>query len=98
MDEQYLFAAIRYVERNPVRAGVAENPWEYPWGGALEFLSKGAEEKEIKEIPRRERTGRPLGRDAFVLVWRRRWAGRLGIRNQAPKAKRNNNSVWCPTN
>jgi putative transposase len=122
LDEQYLFAAIRYVERNPVRAGVAENPWEYPWGGALahlagrddllvkvfplvqmvgdwkEFLSKGAEEKEIKEIPRRERTGRPLGRDAFVLVWRRRWAGRLGIRNQAPKAKRNNNSVWCPTN
>ena len=31
LDENYLLAAVRYVERNPVRAGMVKNAWEYPW-------------------------------------------------------------------
>lgn len=34
LDERYLLAAIRYVERNPVRAGIVNKPWEYVWSSA----------------------------------------------------------------
>jgi len=34
LDEKHLVAAVRYVERNPVRAGIAEEPWTYPWSSA----------------------------------------------------------------
>jgi len=34
LDENYLRAAVRYVERNPVRAGIVKNAWEYPWSSA----------------------------------------------------------------
>lgn len=34
LDERYLLAAVRYVERNPVRAGVVRLPWQYPWSSA----------------------------------------------------------------
>jgi putative transposase len=34
LDENYLRAAVRYVERNPVRAGMAKNAWEYSWSSA----------------------------------------------------------------
>jgi putative transposase len=29
--ETYLFACQRYIELNPVRAGMVSAPWEYPW-------------------------------------------------------------------
>jgi putative transposase len=34
LDEAHLLAAVRYVERNPVRAGLAPVPWEYEWSSA----------------------------------------------------------------
>lgn len=34
MDEPHLLMAARYVERNPVRAGLAVAPWEYRWSSA----------------------------------------------------------------
>jgi len=34
LDDDHLRAAIRYVELNPVRAGVLSSPWEYPWSSA----------------------------------------------------------------
>ncbi len=34
LDETYLWAAIRYVERNPVRAGMIERAEEYRWSSA----------------------------------------------------------------
>jgi len=30
LDERHLLAAVRYVERNPVTAGIVKNAWEYP--------------------------------------------------------------------
>jgi putative transposase len=34
LDEEYLLTAVRYVELNPVRAGLAERAWRYPWSSA----------------------------------------------------------------
>ena len=90
MEESYLLAAARYVEMNPVAAGLAENASAWPWSSAgahlsatddelvtvaplLEitgdwrlFLAGGADEEQIQQIRKHERTGRPLGSDVFV--------------------------------
>ncbi|MFZ3116458.1 MAG: transposase [Syntrophales bacterium] len=34
LDERHLVAAVRYVEFNPVRAGIARIAWDYPWSSA----------------------------------------------------------------
>ena len=34
LDEGHLYRAIRYVERNPVRAGMVNKAWEYRWSSA----------------------------------------------------------------
>jgi len=38
MDERHLLAAARYVELNPVRAGLAADPGAYPWSSAAAHL------------------------------------------------------------
>lgn len=39
MDERHLLAAARYIERNPVSAGMVEDPKDYPWSSARAHLS-----------------------------------------------------------
>ena len=39
MDEPYLLAAVRYVEMNPVAAGLSANPDEYRWSSAAAHLA-----------------------------------------------------------
>lgn len=39
MDESYLLAAVRYVEMNPVAAGLVSQPDEYPWSSARAHLA-----------------------------------------------------------
>lgn len=34
LDEEHFWNAMRYVERNPVRAGAASRAWEYRWSSA----------------------------------------------------------------
>ena len=34
MDDAHLYAAVRYVERNPVRAGMVRTAEDYPWSSA----------------------------------------------------------------
>jgi putative transposase len=34
MGESYLYRAVRYIERNPVRAGIVKKAQEYPWSSA----------------------------------------------------------------
>jgi hypothetical protein len=38
MDEPYTYHTVRYVLRNPVRAGIVRLPWRYEWlaGAKLE--------------------------------------------------------------
>ncbi len=34
LDENHLVAAVRYIERNPVRAKLVKNPWDWKWSSA----------------------------------------------------------------
>ena len=34
LDGRHVLAAVRYVERNSVRAGLVARAWEYPWSSA----------------------------------------------------------------
>jgi putative transposase len=34
LDDAHLWAAVRYVERNPVRAGLVQQAWDWPWSSA----------------------------------------------------------------
>lgn len=50
MDESYLLAAVRYVELNPMRAGLVKEPWSYPWSSAHAHLT-GVDDKFVKVSP-----------------------------------------------
>jgi putative transposase len=50
MDEPYLLAAARYVELNPVRAGLAVAPSDYRWSSARAHL-KGKDDCLVKVSP-----------------------------------------------
>ena len=39
MDENHLMAAVRYIELNPVRAGLCKNPQDWPWSSAGAHLN-----------------------------------------------------------
>jgi len=41
LDEDHYWAALRYVERNPVRARLCRMPWRYPWSSAAAHLGQG---------------------------------------------------------
>jgi len=34
MDEDHFWEALRYIELNPVRAGLVKNAWDWPWSSA----------------------------------------------------------------
>lgn len=40
LDERHLYAAIRYVERNPVEAGLVARAEEYPWSSARAHVGR----------------------------------------------------------
>ena len=50
MDEPYLLGCARYVERNPVRAGLCSRPREYPWSSAAAHLA-GKDDVLVKTKP-----------------------------------------------
>ncbi len=50
MDEPYLLAAARYVESNPVRAGLVADAAEWPWSSAGPHLS-GRDDRLVKVAP-----------------------------------------------
>jgi putative transposase len=90
LDEPYLYRAVRYVERNPVRAGITKNAGGYRWSSARghlllnedplldlaassliaddwrDYLSEEEDGAFPQELHRHQRTGRPLGDDAFL--------------------------------
>ncbi len=39
MDERHLLAAAKYIERNPVAAGMCGNQWDYPWSSARAHIA-----------------------------------------------------------
>ncbi len=48
MDESYLLVAARYVEMNPVAAGLVEHPADYQWSSARAHL--GGEEDGLTQV------------------------------------------------
>jgi putative transposase len=48
MDERHLLAAARYVERNPVRAGLCATPQDWPWSSARAHLA--AEDDRLASV------------------------------------------------
>ena len=50
MDTPHTLAAIRYVELNPVRAGLAPSPGEYPWSSARAHL-EGKDDALVRVEP-----------------------------------------------
>jgi putative transposase len=61
MDEPYLLAAARYVELNPVRAGLVADAAD--WRG---FLNSAIREEELRDLREHGRTGFPPGNATFV--------------------------------
>lgn len=50
MDENYLLAAARYVELNPVRAELTKEAEKYPWSSAAAHIS-GRDDRLVKVEP-----------------------------------------------
>ena len=54
MDEKYLLAAVRYVELNPVRAGLVQRAEDWPWSSASPHLA-GVDDTLVHVAPMLER-------------------------------------------
>ncbi len=50
LDETHLMAAIRYVERNPVRAGLVNKAWEWKWSSAAFHTGRSDMELNSEDI------------------------------------------------
>jgi putative transposase len=56
MDERYLLNAARYIELNPVRAGLVQHPGDYVWSSARAHLI-GRDDGLVRVAPLLERAG-----------------------------------------
>jgi putative transposase len=62
--EAYMLSCGRYIERNPVDAGIVADPWEYRWsscrayalGEADPLLARNAHYEELAEAPKRRQS------------------------------------------
>ncbi len=50
MDEAHLYVGARYVELNPVRAGLTTKPWQYRWSSAAAHM-KGRDDILVRAKP-----------------------------------------------
>jgi len=51
LDDEHLFRAMRYVERNPVRANLAKRPWDYAWSSARARTGSGSSPIHLHNTP-----------------------------------------------
>ena len=57
MDDQHLYRAIRYVEKNPVRGHIVRKAWHYPWSSAQWHMGlSGTSTIHLKNISLVEQT------------------------------------------
>jgi len=63
-----LQACVRYVERNPVEAGLCRSPedWEWSWSNARARLESTEDLVQRNQIDHHSQTGRPLGDAGFI--------------------------------
>ena len=62
MDEPHLMAAVRYVERNPVRARLVDRAEDWPWSSAAAHVA-GRDDALVRVAPLLERT------TGWVCTW-----------------------------
>lgn len=111
MDEPHLLASARYVELNPVRAGLVRRARDWKWSSARAhlagrdddlvrvepllslvpdwraFLRGGLKDEERDAIRAAERTGRPLGSEAFTKKLEKKLKRPLVRQKPGPKPK-----------
>jgi putative transposase len=51
LDETHLWSAVRYVERNPVRAGMVDRAEDHPWSSARAHCGLGIDTLLSNEFP-----------------------------------------------
>lgn len=112
MDDGHLLAAARYIELNPVRAGLTATAEDYPWSSAAahvagrddelvqtepllalrrnwhDYLTQPFPTEQWEAFRKHERTGRPLGSDAFVADLERQTERVLRPQRRGPKPRR----------
>lgn len=64
MDEKYLLACARYVELNPVRAGLVTSPEDWPWSSARAHIN-GMDDILVKEKPLNDKVSKSW--DMFLM-------------------------------
>ena len=74
LDEAYLLSAVRYVERNPMRAKLVRRPWEYLWSSARYHVGLRKQDTLVED------------RDLFGLV--DDWRAYLAIDEEAERVDR----------
>lgn len=57
LDGAHLATALRYVEENPCRAGIAERPEKYRWSSAAAHFGVRGDEYNLIDLPFWERSG-----------------------------------------
>lgn len=50
LDELHTMAAARYVERNPVRAGLVKKPWEWNWSSSPQYVNNLSDKNSIIKL------------------------------------------------
>ena len=85
MNADYLLAAARYVERNPVRATLVDKPEANGWSSARAHLAGGLAADDHAALRAHERTGRPLGDERFVERLESALGRRLKKQKPGPK-------------
>lgn len=50
LDEKYLYVALRYVENNPLRAGLVKAPWDWKWSSARSHVKGEYSNLDLGEI------------------------------------------------
>ena len=67
LDEAHLWAAIRYVERNPVRARLVESAEDYPWSSASSHCGLWRDPLlSVETLRQHAARGLPCGSDTFI--------------------------------
>jgi putative transposase len=97
MDAAHLLACARYVEQNPVTAGLAARAQDWPWSSARAHLA-GRDDPVCRAAPLLERAARWQGLDWPTLLGgarpARRW--RIGSAAMPARAARSAPGIFSP--
>jgi len=85
LDEGHLWAAMRYVERNPVRAGLVKAATEYEWSSAAAHLT-GQDPTGMLDLDR-------WGAEMDSATWRR-WLSREGAKEETRVIRKCTERGW----